>query len=194
MTPLKNIELLSSPTPQSYVFSYVQACKLKWQSSTKVGWFGQHACFHICSYSAVWMGDNEAGPFQHSWHFDREGAVSLLGRCGERVMSWWSCGGMSPHLPWPLLCVLLSWWPFHYVGLPFHHVGLPFHEWCQEPKHCSNANVALSWVWAQGITMTNHQEPSLVRQSDQFGTLQSSWDAHSVFNTVKIMKKSKIKQ
>ncbi len=54
-------------------------------SSTRVDWFGQHAHFHIWSYSAVWMGDNEAGPFQHSWHFDRERDV----HCWDGVVREW---------------------------------------------------------------------------------------------------------
>lgn len=41
--------------------------------------------FHIWSYSAVWMGDNEAGLFQHSWHFDREWDT----HCWDAVVGVW---------------------------------------------------------------------------------------------------------
>lgn len=53
-------------------FSSLMKLQKTQYSSNRVEWFGQHAHFHIWSYSAVWMGDNEAGLFQHSWHFDRE--------------------------------------------------------------------------------------------------------------------------
>lgn len=58
-------------------------------SSTRVDWFGQLACFHIWSYSAVWTGDNEAGPFQHSWHFDREWDI----HCWDSVVREWCHAG-----------------------------------------------------------------------------------------------------
>lgn len=58
-------------------------------SSTRVDWFGQHAHFHIWSYSAVWMGDNEAGLFQHSWHFDREWDI----HCWDSVVREWCHAG-----------------------------------------------------------------------------------------------------
>lgn len=73
------------------------------QSSTRVGRFGQRTDFHIWSYSAVWMVDNEAARFQHSWHFDWEI------HCWERVVGEWchpgepkrSRSGIQYSSPWP---------------------------------------------------------------------------------------------
>lgn len=57
--------------------------------------FGQQVHVHIWSYIAVWMLDNEAGPFRHSWQFDTELDVhcqdSMVRPCHygtQKVIMW----------------------------------------------------------------------------------------------------------